>query len=86
MTTRPSAPPPLDMANAFAHRTMSERVPRILRVVRTDRIRPPSSARWARCAGLLTGCRSAAFRRAVPPPDYADWTDLHRELQARISR
>ena len=46
MTTRPIAPPPLDMTNAFAHRTMSERVPRILRVVlETNPDYPPAIQR-----------------------------------------
>jgi len=88
MTTRPIAPPPLDMTNAFAHRTMSERVPRILRVVlETNPDYPPAIQRAVERLrqDLLDDAPIPPLSaEPVPPPDYADWTDLHREHQARI--
>ena len=88
MTTRPAAPPPLDMSNPFAHRTMSERVPRILRaVLETNPDYAPSIQRAVERLrqNVLDGAPiPMPGADPLPSPDYDDWAGQVEAQRARV--
>jgi len=82
-------PDPLRMDNDFAFRTMSERVPGIIREVQAANadFSPGVQRALDRLHAMLTQDQPIPMldARPVAPPDAADWADALRAQQARIA-
>jgi len=73
--------------NAFAHHTMSERVPNILRTVQADNPDLPTSTLRAldRLRAAMVGDEPIPMldESPVPPPDFADWEATYQAQQSK---
>ena len=82
-------PQPLRMDNDFAYRTMSERIPGIIREVQSANadFSPGIQRALDRLHDMLTQNQPVPMldQAPVPAPDFADWEAVYRAQQAKIT-